>query len=64
METLRKIRRERDITQAQLAEMAGVSQELICQMEQGYRAGSDRARKQIAKALRLRPEQIQFEVTR
>lgn len=51
-------RRKRDMTQAALAAAVGISQPYLAQMEGGGRVGDVRLYARIAKALRLRLEDV------
>ncbi|CAK7017891.1 helix-turn-helix transcriptional regulator [Phascolarctobacterium sp.] len=50
-EELRKIRRQKNITQSQLAKTVGVSGSLICKIEKNITAGSIKNLEKIAKGL-------------
>ena len=51
--TLRKVRRDRDISQIELGQRAGLSQRIIWAIEHGYRLASPDERVAIAEALGL-----------
>lgn len=51
-ENLRKIRLERNVTQAELAEKIGVTQSMLCQIERGTKALSVMLAVDIAKYLK------------
>lgn len=51
-ENLRKIRMEKNVTQAELAEKAAVSQSMLCQIERGTKALSAALAVDIAKHLK------------
>jgi len=55
---LRDLREAACLTQAQLAQQAGVFQSQISRLESGESLLSEQSLKRVAKALRVRPEQI------
>ena len=55
-ENIRKIRREKNMLQVELAEKAGVTQAMICQIERGTKNPSLQIAVEIAKALGCRTE--------
>jgi transcriptional regulator with XRE-family HTH domain len=50
---LRQLRRERDMTQEELAEMVGISTDFLSNVERGINAPSFENLEKIAKALRV-----------
>lgn len=50
-ESIRKHRREKQLTQTQLADMVGVSESMICQLERGTKTLTVPLGNQIAEAL-------------
>lgn len=48
---IRRIREEKGITQASLAEQAGITQSMLCQIERGTKNPSLQVSKEIADAL-------------
>ena len=60
--TLREARRARRITQVQLAERARVDQTYVSLIERGLRSPSDYIKSRLAKALRITPSSLRFEL--
>lgn len=57
-ESIRKIRRDKNITQSDLARIAGVSSSLICKIEKNATTGSIKNLSKIAKSLGAKIEII------
>ena len=56
--TVRALRRDRGLTQAELAQAAGLSTVYLSHLERGYRGPSLQAAIRIAGALHLRPSTL------
>ena len=56
--TLKDLRVKRELTQEQLAKLAGFSIKYISEMENGRRNPSDKAKKKLAKPLGVKPVDI------
>lgn len=57
-ENIRRIREERELTQAYLAEQVGISQAMLCQIERGTKNPSLQIGKGIADVLGCRLESL------
>jgi transcriptional regulator with XRE-family HTH domain len=55
---LRKIRRNRDITQEQLAELCGISSDYVSQMERGVNSPSFETLQKLAEVLEVKVEEF------
>ena len=55
-ENIRRIREERNMRQAELAEQVGVTQAMICQIEKGIKTPSILVAAEIAKALECKTD--------
>lgn len=58
MNNLRKIRKKKGLTQQELADMVGVSRQLICYMEKGKYNITNSIIKKMSKALEISPVEI------
>ena len=60
-ENIRRIREKRGVTQAWLAEAAGISQPMLCQIERGTKNPSLQIGKEIARLLNCTVEDLTAE---
>ena len=60
MAKLRDIRVKRVLSQADLAEKANLTTETICRLERGHRKPYFKTIRKLAKALKVKPEEIEF----
>jgi transcriptional regulator with XRE-family HTH domain len=60
-EKLRMLRREAALSQAELAERAGTTQETISRLECGHHAARGRTLRKLAKALGVEPKELMKE---
>lgn len=58
MTNLRKLKNEKNLTTQELAEMAGVTQQMINHMELGKRKGSVKTNLKLAKILNVTLEEL------
>ena len=57
---LRAIREQRALTQEELGKLAGVSPDTIIDLERGRRRPRPSTRRKLARALKVRPEAIEY----
>ena len=57
-EKLRRLRREAALSQQELAERAGTTQETISRLERGHHAARGRTLRSIAAALNVKPREL------
>lgn len=60
MATLRELREDRALAQRDLARLAGIAVSTIVDLENGRRAPRPSTRRKLARALKVRPNQIEF----
>jgi len=58
---LRQLRRERALSQQELAERAGTTQETISRLERGHTAARGRTLRKLAEALGVEPRELMKE---
>jgi len=58
MERLRQLRREAALSQQELADMAGTTQETISRLERGHHAARGRTLRRLAEALGVQPKEL------
>lgn len=57
-ENIRRIRQERELTQAYVAERVGITQAMLCQIERGTKNPSIQVGKQIADVLGCKMDEL------
>lgn len=60
MKTLKELRLDRLITQTELAKLSNLSRAYISQIEKGQQKPSELTIRKLAKALDVKPEEIEF----
>ena len=62
MATLKELRDEKAFSQQDLARLAQVDETTIIDLEKGRRAPRPSTRRKLAKALRVKPKEIEFKL--
>ena len=60
MATLKQLREDMALSQSELAELAGVAKTTVVKVETNQRKPHPKTRRKLAKALKVKPNEIEF----